>query len=383
MPSRWRRADPLEPSSRQVPHPASPEDPPVRLVTIQLRTAARVYMTAIILLGILMAGVGSFSWRWKDPVLFLSLLIVAMLGSGLKVSLPGSRGTISVSHVFVLVALAELSLSQTLILSIAATLVQCYWRAEERPRPVHVAFNVAVIALSVIAAFLALVAPPGRHLLSSPMARLLIAAGVYFLVSTLSGAALSALVDRKPVVRVWWQAYGWSFPYYLVAASLAGTLSLLRPHVGPEIYLIVLPVMYAIYRSLRLYVARLEDGKKHAEQMNALHLETIEALELSKEKVEEAYRTKSEFLANMGHELRTPLNGIIGMTNLALDTDLSGEQRDYLETVKSSADSLLELLNSVLDFSKVEAGRVILCPEVFDLHEIVSNVVQRMVKQAR
>jgi signal transduction histidine kinase/CheY-like chemotaxis protein len=113
-----------------------------------------------------------------------------------------------------------------------------------------------------------------------------------------------------------------------------------------------------------------------------VHLQTTD-LRQAKEVAEEASRTKGEFLSNMSHEIRTPMNGVLGMTQLALETNLTDDQREYISTANQSADALLTVINDILDFSKIEAGKLDLDPISFQLRDGLADDLRTIAMKAQ
>jgi PAS domain S-box-containing protein len=133
---------------------------------------------------------------------------------------------------------------------------------------------------------------------------------------------------------------------------------------------------------LARYTRELEEAKRALEQQREGMRRSNEALQEARENAEAAVRAKSEFLANMSHEIRTPMNGVLGMTELLLTTGLSAHQLDYAQTIRSSGEALLAIINDILDLSKIEAGRMTIEPVPFDLQRALEDIEELLATRA-
>jgi diguanylate cyclase (GGDEF)-like protein/putative nucleotidyltransferase with HDIG domain len=240
---------------------------------------ARAYIAFVCALGL--ACLAAANWEMRRPVRFACYLLICIIASALKVNLPGILGTLSVNFLFILIGVLDMGAGQTMLMGSLGALVQCVWKPKIEIRPVQAVFSVLNIAVAVFGAWYTYHWPLAQRISAGTPVLLIVASLVYFVLNTTGVAGVVALTEKKSVIATWRDCYFWSFPFYLLGASIAWVFGLLTELGHSQSTLLLLPVIYVIYRSYRMYLGHLEDEKKHVEAMAALHLRTIEALALA------------------------------------------------------------------------------------------------------
>jgi len=288
-----------------------------------MKLVARVYIAIVVTCGSIVLTYSVLHGKSQIPLKFVCYMVIALAASRLKVNLPAITGTMSVNFLFVLLGVLELSFSETMALGCAAIAVQCLGR--DRPQPLHIVFNVCSTALAIAATF-SVYRYSLQHGAVNPSTLLFLTTCIYFISNTLPVATVISLTESRSLRRIWSECYFWSFPYYLVGAGVAGTMRWLHDFADWQTSLLTLPVVYLIYRSYRLYLGKLEDEKRHVEEMADLHLRTIEALALAIEAKDQTTHDHLQrvrvYAREVGKDLKLPPEEMEALQAAALLHDI-------------------------------------------------------------
>jgi len=215
--------------------------------------SARLFIGAMAAAGVAALAGGLMQWGPKDPVRFLSFLVIAAIASRLKVKLPGTNSNMSVNLPFILIALAELSFSEAVVIAAASAFVQGLPTRGKGLKPVQALFNVSTLAMAVAAAHIVFAR---RALIPSLAAKsmLIALAGAAFLVAdTLPVATVISLTENLSLMKVWRNMLELTFSYFALSAGIAAIVATASHYVGWQTPLLVLPVMAASYVSYHRY----------------------------------------------------------------------------------------------------------------------------------
>ena len=390
-----------------------------------LPIAAQLYIVAVILGGATSLAL-SFPRTPPPPLLFLVLMSFACLTSAWKVNLPipvTNGSTLSVSYAANLMSLLLLGPAHAVIIAMAGAWVQCRYKAKAPYPSYRTVFSAGAAAITMSTTGVVYVALGGVTPIESfaPARPFVGAIAMYFLVNTGLVAGAIAFSTRRSWMQVWRQDFLWSSASFMVAGS-AGALAalVLQRGDGWKAVLLMAPI-YLTYRTYELFAGRLEDQKRHTEEIQRLHTETIAALgqtraaerALAEEKerlgvalaemkrleavrlqllereqtarasaeearasAEEANRLKDQFLAIVSHELRTPLNSILGWADMLAKGHLDGPMRERaVRGIGQGARRQARLIDDLLDVARIASGKIHLDRCHVDLRDVVRDAL--------
>jgi signal transduction histidine kinase len=256
----------------------------------------------------------------------------------------------------------------------------------KRRVPYRMLFNMGMIGLTVIlagAGYVSLTALTHTGI-SDQLAGILTASFIYYLCNSIFVSLVVSLASESSMWKVWHSNFLYTAPVFFLEAIVCFGVVRLISTVQFGVLAALVPVLALTSYSIRVYLDNLAKEKKHAAEMSQLNetleqrvAERSESLRIAKELAEQASRAKSSFLANMSHELRTPLNAIIGYSEMLHESASQSGHIDYPEDllkIRVAAKHLLSLITDLLDISKIEAGKVEIHRESFDLASVLTEV---------
>lgn len=213
---------------------------------------------------------------WLQFAVFLTAIL---LSSGLKVALPRGDGTMSLNFPFLFLAILQLSPAQAILLAGISTAAQCRVRVVKLFTALQMAFNIASAMCATAGAFLTYTVLHRHHMAFAPA--LAVAAVAYFFCSTIPVALVIASSTATNAITLWKSSFPWYFPFYVVGAVLAALADLISVRFGWATSILLVPVVYTVYRSYTAQMIRMRERQQHLEEVEGLHLRTIEGLAMA------------------------------------------------------------------------------------------------------
>jgi hypothetical protein len=195
-------------------------------------------------------------WSPENFLRFLLFFALAMLGSAMKIRLPGFKTTISTNFVFILIGLALFSFGETVLIGLGGALVQSLWKTQQRPKAVQVFFNAACLTVCTAAAFWTSHTVPAVLGLNSIAVMMVLGACVYLLLNTGLVSLVISLAEGRSLKEIWSSCYEWTFPYFLAGAAVAGLASAASHGTNLAIAMLVASAMYFVYVYYRMHIVR-------------------------------------------------------------------------------------------------------------------------------